>query len=181
MKKQLLLLFALTLIGFILVSCTGNKESSEGVNGVNTSPVDAVTSPSVVDNGEDLVKALGPEGTWIACTLNDLVLTEDLIVEGVFSNKDKPARKIALYTQDANRKITAQFKLTAPKIIVRSENTKIQGGTFVGDIYIEANGFQIGANTTVEGNLYFSEQGFMDSFVMDVKGVLNGNKEVKKP
>lgn len=170
MRNYIVVLLIASLTSLMMIGCGPNQ-------GVAT--VDAVTTASIVDNGKALIKALGPDGTWIACTLKDLVLTEDLIVEGSFNNKDLPARAIALYTADANRKITAQFKLTAPKMIIRSENTKIQGGTFVGDIYIEAKGFQIGPDATVEGNLYFENQAYMDSFILDDKGILKGTKALK--
>ena len=105
-------------------------------------------------------------------------MTEDLIVEGEFLNKEKVARKIAIYTQDADHNIIDSFTLTAPKMIVRSENLKLQGGTFVGDIYVEAAGFRV-SKATVEGNVYFATQELMDAAIPDESGVVTGAYEVK--
>jgi len=137
---------------------TGNANGTTNNTGNTDNTTDAVTSASVVDNEEAFKKAISPEGTWIAATLKDLTFTEDLVVDGQFTNKDEPARKIALYTQDAEHNITNSFTLTAPKITIKSENARIQGGTFVGDVYVEANGFSV-VNATIEGNVYFAKDG----------------------
>ena len=39
--------------------------------------------------------------------------------------------------------MTARYTLTAPRLIVRHRNTRIQGGTFKGDVYVEAQGFEL--------------------------------------
>ncbi len=140
---------------------------------------DAVTTASVVTDGAALVNAMSANGTWIAATLNDITLTEDLVVEGEFINKEKVARKLAPYTQDADHNITASFTITAPKMIVKSENFKFQGGTFVGDIYVEANGFQV-TKATVEGNIYYATQEYMDSAAIAEDATVNGNMEIGK-
>lgn len=183
MKKSIALFLTFLLFATLLVGC-GKKEvpttetTTEPTTETEGEAVDVVTTASIVDNAEALVKALSAEGTWIATTLNDITLTEDLVVEGEFTNDDKVARKIGPYTQDADRNITASFTITAPKLIVRSENTKFQGGTFVGDVYVEANGFTL-SKATVEGNVYFASQELMDSAVFDETGVVTGVKEVK--
>ncbi|KWX70701.1 hypothetical protein [Paenibacillus jilunlii] len=187
MKKlaALAAIFVLTL----LVGC-GNSADNNNTAGTNTpanngnasnatAAPDAVTSASVVDNGEDFKKAISKEGTWIAATLKDLTFTEDLVVEGEFSNKGEPARKIALYTQDADHNITNSFRLTAPKITIKSENTQIQGGTFVGDVYVQANGFKV-VNATIEGNVYFSDDKYQATYSASDQGKVTGVTEVKK-
>lgn len=118
----------------------GTTNNTGTANNQNNT-TDAVTSASVVDNEEAFKRAISPEGTWIAATLKDLTFTEDLVVDGEFMNKEEPARKIALYTQDADHNITNSFKLTAPKLTIKSKNARIQGGTFIGDVYVEADGF----------------------------------------
>ncbi|MBN2221060.1 MAG: hypothetical protein JW708_02565 [Vallitaleaceae bacterium] len=181
MKKIFALLFVTVLTTSLFTACAKKEEVKEETTTetATTETVDVVTTASIVTEGPALVNALSANGTWIACTLNDIVLTEDLVVEGEFKNDDKVARKIALYTQDENRKITAQFNLTAPKMVVKSENTKVQGGTFIGDVYVEANGFQVGASATVQGNIYFASQEYMDSFILDETGKVTGTTEVK--
>ncbi|MEK5238737.1 hypothetical protein NST99_23875 [Paenibacillus sp. FSL L8-0470] len=174
--------FAFTL----LVGCgnssnnnAANPDTSANGNTNVTETTDAVTSASVVNNGEDFKKAISKDGTWIAATLNDLTFTEDLVVDGQFINKEEPARKIALYTQDAEHNITNSFILTAPKITIRSENARIQGGTFVGDVYVEADGFSV-VNATINGNVYFANAQYQSTFDSSDQGIVSGVTEVKK-
>lgn len=178
MKKIIALLLTFVLSVSLLVGCGKKEEATPEATPAPSAAVDVVTTASIVDNGEALVKALSTEGTWIAATLNDITLTEDLVVEGEFINKEKIVRKIAPYTQDADKNVTASFTITAPKMIVKSENTKIQNGTFAGDVYVEAKGFTL-ANATVTGNVYFATQELMDSAVIDEKSKITGAKEVK--
>ena len=156
---------------------TGNTTSN--TNGNANQPTDAVTSASVVDNEASFKKAISKEGTWIAPTLKDLTFTEDLVLEGQFIHKEEPARKIALYTQDADHNITNSFTLTAPKITIRSENARIQGGTFVGDVYVEANGFQV-VNAKIQGNVYFAKDEYQASYSASDQGTVTGVTEVQQ-
>ncbi|MFD2879470.1 hypothetical protein ACFTAO_31560 [Paenibacillus rhizoplanae] len=105
--------------------------------------------------------------------------TEELVLDGQFIHKEEPARKIALYTQDADHNITNSFKLTAPKLTIRSENARIQGGTFVGDVYVEADGFAV-VNATIEGNVYFSDDKYQATYSAADQGKVTGVTEVKK-
>lgn len=91
-------------------------------------------------------------------------------VEGEFRNKNKPEndiyRKLALYNQDSGKNVIETYVLTSPKMIVKSENFKIQEGTFVGDIYVEAPGFTL-TNVTVEGNIYFAKEAYKETFKLE--------------
>jgi hypothetical protein len=158
----------------------GDPNQTDGnTNGNADQPTDAVTSASVVDNEAAFKKAISKEGTWIAATLKDLTFTEDLVLEGDFINKKEKARKIALYTQDADKNITNSFKLTAPKITIRSENARIQGGTFVGDVYVEANHFKV-VNATIQGNVYFAKDEYQATYDASDQGTVTGVTEVQK-
>lgn len=158
------------------------SDTSEVTGTIQVDSVDVVSSASLVTDADGLVNALSADGTWIVATYFNMVLKSDLVVDGVFYNKDDTTkdlyRKLALYTQDADHNITASFSLTAPSMVVKSENFKIQGGTFVGDVYVEAPGFTI-SHGTVDGNVYFASQELMDSMVADETGVVTGVKEVK--
>lgn len=182
MRKLAVILAAFTLT--LLIGCGNNNKSTENTNtsantgNTATAAPDAVTSASVVDNGEAFKKAISKDGTWIAATLKDLSFSEELVVDGQFINKEEPARKIALYTQDADHNITNSFKLTAPKLTIRSENARIQGGTFVGDVYVEADGFAV-VNATIEGNVYFSDAKYQATYTAADQGKVTGVTEVK--
>ncbi|QUL53103.1 hypothetical protein KDC22_22110 [Paenibacillus tritici] len=185
MRKIAVLLAAFTLT--LMLGCGNSNNNAANTNtpanpgntAAATDAPDAVTSASVVNNGEDFKKAISKDGTWIAATLNDLTFTEELVVDGQFINKEEPARKIALYTQDADHNITNSFKLTAPKLTIRSENARIQGGTFVGDVYVEADGFAV-VNATIEGNVYFSDAKYQATYSAADQGKVTGVTEVKQ-
>ena len=181
MKKLLIVVLIFVLAVSILAGCAQKAEPTPEPVEETTETLedaDAVTTASIVTDADAFVSALGADGAWIAAALNDITLSEDLVVEGEFTNKDLPARKIAMYTQDADHNIIDSFTLTVPNLIVKSENTKLQGGTFVTDVYVEANGFQV-SKATVEGNVYYATQEYMDSAVIDAEtGVVTGTQEV---
>ena len=194
MKKTISLLLAFLLAMTLFVACgndenatnedTTNEDATTEETGDTTEEdVDVVTTASIVDNGDAVVAGLSADGTWIVATLNDTETDQDIMVEGLFYDKDDESkdiyRKLALYTQDEDHNILDQFTLTAPKMVVGSENFKIQGGTFVGDVYVEANGFTVGKEATVEGNIYFASQEYMDSFVLDETAEVTGAQEVQ--
>lgn len=149
-------------------------------------PVDVVTTPSIVNNGDALLNAVGPDVFWLAAIVNDITLDQDIIIEGEYTKEDRedpsklvPAgRKLALYAQDEDRNKTASYTLKAPKMIVKSKDTKIQGGTFVGDVYVEATGFNL-VDAKIEGNVYFANEEQKNSFTMDEKSSVTGATEIK--
>ena len=165
--KKILVVFLSFLLLFVLIGCQQDEE------------VDVVTTASIVNDADSVVNGLSKDGVWIVATLNDITLKEDLMVEGEFTDDGDVVRKLALYTQDEDRNITASFTLTAPKMIVKSENFKIQGGTFKGDVYVEANGFQISKQQIIEGNLIFKTQEYMDSFIMKDDAKVTGSMKVE--
>lgn len=154
-------------------------ETAKHMGKVVVEGADALTTASIVTDGAALAKAMGADGFWLAAALNDVSYDKDFVVEGEFIHRDVVDRKLALYTQDENRKITAQFTLTAPKMIVKSPNFRITGGTFQGDVYVEAEGFKLDKSSTINGNIYFSTQEQMDNFEMHETAAHNGEKSVK--
>jgi peptidoglycan hydrolase-like protein with peptidoglycan-binding domain len=149
---------------------------------VPATPVDAVTTASLVNNAADFEKGISKDGRWIITTLNDLTINKDLVLDGVFKNGKKSAdgtdaiqRKIGLYTQDKNKKVTARFTLTAPKLTILSPNARIQSGTFIGDVYVSVSNFQL-VDAVVDGNVYFTTQAAKDTFKMDAKSSITGNQ-----
>ena len=147
---------------------------------------DVTTTASIVDTEAAFEKAMSSTGTWIIATLKDLTFTKDLVLEGEFKNgkkddagKDIIQRKIALYTQDENRKVTARFTVTAPKLTVTSPMASIQHGTWKGDVYVSVKNFQL-VDATVEGNVYFTSDDAKSTFKMDATSKVTGKQEVKK-
>ena len=144
-----------------------------------TPNVDVVTTASIVNTQEAFLKAISKEGTWIIAILNDMTINQDLVLDGQFKNsKGEVERKLAFYAQDAKFVVTKRFTLTAPKLTVISEGARIQGGTFVGDVYVAAKNFLV-IDATVQGNIYFASDDFKNTFKID-KGTVTGVQEVKK-
>ena len=159
----------------------GNTTTSPAPTGT-----DVVTTASIVNTEEAFLKAISNEGTWIICLLNDLKTDKDLVLEGEFKNgkkddagNDVVQRKIALYSQNDNREVTARYTLTAPKITIRSPKASMQKGIFVGDVIVEVDGFEL-VDQEIQGNVYFTKQEYMDSFIMDDTSKITGKKELQK-
>jgi|GEM_PF-812779 len=166
MKKGLLFVLMLSLA--FPVFANGGKEEA-------AADADSVTTASMVSDGDALVRALKSDGTWMVALLDDVSVEGDIVVEGEFPGK--PYRKIALYTQDENRKVIDRFTLTADKLIVRSTHTRIQGGAFVGDVMVDAMDFEL-VDAKVVGNVYFKTDAQMKSFVKDESSEVTGAVEV---
>lgn len=183
------ILLALTLLITLLAGC-----NQSNVPPVTTSPAttsaespDTVTTASIVNTEAAFEKGISNTGTWIIATLKDLTFTKDLVLDGEFKNgkkddagKDIIQRKIGLYTQDENRKVTARFSLTAPKLTINSLNGSIQHGTFKGDLYVTAKNFQL-VDCTVDGNVYFTNDEAKSTFKMDAESKVTGKQELKTP
>lgn len=157
-------------------------ENNQTANQPNKGQTDVQTSASIVNEAAAFKKAVSKDGTWIVAILNDLTLNEEVTVAGQFHDKGQADRevyrKIALYAQDANHNITANYMLTVPKLIVQSENLRIQGGMVMGDVYVEAKGFNLHETSKIEGNLYFANDEVKTA--AKIEGKVTGATEVKK-
>ncbi len=160
--------------------------TAAGTTSAATSTADAITSASIVDNAAAFEKAISSNGTWIICLTKDLTVKKDISLDGEYKNgkkdtagKDILQRKVALYAQDKDRKITARYTLTAPKFTINSPEASIQHGTFKGDLYVTVKNFQL-VDATVDGNVYFTTDEAKNTFKMDDKSKVTGKQEVKK-
>ena len=169
-RKQVIGLGAALLLSVIIIGC-GNKESANTAE--ETTDADVVSAASVVDTAQGFLKAAGENGTWIIAVTQDITTDQEILVAGQFTRRDEIYRKIALYAQDEDRNVTDRYTLTAPKLTVRSENTRIQGGTFVGDVYVEADKFHV-YDGKIEGNIYFATEGYKSSFSLQEGGEVTG-------
>ncbi|MDF2510923.1 MAG: hypothetical protein K0S04_789 [Herbinix sp.] len=161
-----------------------NAATTPGVTSGAETP-DVVTTASIVDTEDAFLKAISKEGTWIIAITKDLSIDKDLVLEGEYKNgkkddagKDVVQRKIALYSQDENRKITAKYVLTAPKLTVSSPNGSIQHGAFNGDLYVDVAGFEL-VDATIDGDVYFTKKEYKDSFKMDDTSKITGEQKVQ--
>lgn len=191
MKRNLLLLIVtIAVSSTLLVGCFKSEEKVVTPaekpmveNQVETPKVDAVTSPSIATDVATLQKAMGKDGSWIVLFKCNINTDRELVLEGEFTkpdnNKMEPAgRKIAIYDRNAEKVVTEKYTLVAPKLIIKSSDATIQGGKFVGDIYVEAHDFAI-KDVEIDGNVYFSTQAIMESFDIEEGATVTGVQEVK--
>ena len=174
--RKFIKLAAFIFTAALLTGCSA-KESTE--------TPDAISSASIVDNADAFTKAISKDGTWIIAITKDLTIDSELLVDGEFKNGKKDdagteliQRKIALYTQDADRNITARFTLTAPKLTVTSPEASIQHGTFKGDLYVSSSNFAL-IDATVDGNVYFTSEEAQSTFTMDETSKITGTQELQ--
>lgn len=181
MKKMLSIVAALAISVSVFAGCSKPAVAPKPA-APDTSKTDALTTASIVNKPEAFLKAISKDGTWIIATLGDLKIDKDIVLEGEFKNTKTPPvlqRKIGLYTQDDKHVVTARFTLTAPKLTIKSPMASIEHGTFIGDIYVETNDFQLKDNK-VTGNIYFKDDAAKAGFKMDAKSTVSGKQEVKK-
>lgn len=189
MKHRYAALMILMLCAFVLAGCGAepapNVTTPPANTGGSTSSPDAYSTPSMVTDAAGFEKAISKDGVWIICLLNDLTINKELVLDGTFTNGKKDdkgndiiQRKIALYEQDQNRNITARYTLAVPKLTINSPNASIQHGTFKGDLYVNAENFQL-VDTTVEGNVYFASEAIKNTFKMDETSKITGEQKVQ--
>ena len=142
---------------------------------------DVNTTASIVNEPDAFVKAVSENGTWIIATLSDINIDQDVVVAGEFHDKNDNTkdlyRKIAPYTQDADKKIVDSYTITVPKMTIQSPNTKIAGGTIKGDVYVEAEGFNLSQEAKIEGNIFYASEEVKASAV--IEGDITGTQEVQ--
>jgi hypothetical protein len=207
MKLKALVL-SVAVVATVLTGC-GKKaettapktETKPAATQAATQKADTVATASVVDTNEAFLKAISKDGgKFCIAILKDLTFDKELVVEGDYKTgkKDKDGnlikdaqgneavqRKVALYTQDAEKKVTARFTLTAPKITFNSNYGSLEHGTFKGDVYVAGKYFKL-VNQKIEGNLYFLNQEAFDTYnkKADKEGnpasVVTGKTELKK-
>ena len=179
-KKTKITLIAASLLmgGTLLAACSSDNNttasSSTAASTATTSSTDDVVSTaSVSDQTSVIEKALSADGNWIVAVTDNMTFDKDLTVDGEFHDKGDAAndiyRKFALYSQDENRTVTAEYTVTVPKLVVNSENFNIVNGVVKGDIEVNAKGFVLNG-TKVEGNITFASKEIQDSATLDKEG-----------
>ena len=160
---------------------TDSNKSETNNNGGN---VDIVSSPSRVTDEAKLIKAVNE--SWIVILENDVTTSNEIVLESGFqkSDKDNPnkmvdtSRVVALYKTNESKEKIADYTLTVPKLTIKDENTKIEGGTIKGDVYVEAKEVNL-EGTTIDGNVYFKNEEEKNTFHIDDASKVTGSMEVK--
>lgn len=183
-------LLSLALLATLVIGCAKQPAAPPTPTPKQTTPSettpDVVTTASIVNTAATFQKAISSTGTWIIAITKDLAIDTDLVLDGEFKNGKKDAngqdiiqRKIALYAQDENKKVTARYTLTAPKLTINSPKARIQSGTFKGDLYVSAKDFEL-VDATVDGNVYFTTDDAKATFKVDATSKVTGKQEIKK-
>ncbi|MFP4365080.1 MAG: hypothetical protein ACLFR1_14555 [Spirochaetia bacterium] len=167
MKRTILLLLMVFLAGFAFAGGQGEE-------------ADAVSRPTemYVTSAAEMEEAVSADGPWIIILQQDLEVSSDLVVAGeVYQEEgdDEPKRKLAFYDQDSDRNITDRYTLTVPNLIIRHDNVQLKGGIIEGDVYVEAEGFNLN-DATIDGNLYFASEDVRESFANN--GTVTGAIEI---
>jgi len=139
--------------------------------------VDAVSSASTVSNNADFLKAISKNGSWIVITTKSLTFNQDVVLDGNFLHRGAYARTLAFYASDSKHNVTAVYTVAAPRFIVKSENTQLEGGIIKGDVYVQSNNFTLAG--TIEGNLYFANAQCRATFKITGSGKVTGTIAVK--
>jgi hypothetical protein len=161
-------MMTVSLLVLALAACggRGEEETAGAEQSESTTTADATTRPTeMTADAGNVQQALGPDGSWIVIFTDDVTVGEEITVAGeVYEEEgaDAPRRKIALYEQDADRNVTARHTLTAPRLIIEHENTRIQSGEVAGDVFVTAAGFELTGGGTINGNLYFADEALRD-------------------
>lgn len=179
MLSKKLSLLGLTATALLALGACGadNNDSSNSSSASSTTEVsttessaDVVSTASISDDPAVLEKAMSADGNWIVAATGDVTFSNDVTIAGEFHDKDDASadiyRKIALYSQDDDRNVTAEYTITVPTLIIESENTNIVHGTIKGDVLVKANGFVLDG-AKVEGNVTFEKQEYQDSAKLD--------------
>lgn len=186
MKRVLITLFSIIAVTILIAGCSRTESTQAKAPAAEkiseaaekSSETDAVSSASIVDTVDGLVKAAAEDGTWIIALTGDLESSQEIVLDGKFVHRDEIYRKLALYAQDEERNITARYTLAAPRLVVGSENARIQGGTFKGDVYVKADKFHL-YDATVDGDIIFAGEGFKSSFSLQEGGKVTGTLRVE--
>jgi hypothetical protein len=173
MNRISVLAILLASVGLILAGCGGDAEEEEAA------AADAATRPTqmTATNASNLQEAVGPDGAWIIIFEDDLASSQEVVISGeVYEEEgaEEPRRKLALYTQDADRNVTARYTLTVPRLVVDHMNTRIQAGEVAGNVFVQAEGFELTSGATINGNLYFETQALRDSATIDDSATVLG-------
>lgn len=179
--KRKIMIYVLSILCIFIVSCdsTGIKENNKG-----RKEESEFENTEFVNSEEELINALN---NYYSVTINDNITSNNaLIIEEEFFKTDTTeenkiiniGRRINLFSKDEDNNIINNYVLEAPSLTIQSENTIIKGGTFIGDIYIEAKGFEID-NTKVKGNLYFKDEETKNTFIKSNAASVQGKIRVE--
>ncbi|AYG00906.1 hypothetical protein [Lactococcus allomyrinae] len=173
-KTKVISLLAVSVLSVSLLAACGNNNnsSSKDTKTEQSSKAEVFAGATAGTNSfADLQKGFAKNGAWLNATKGDMDASgKTLTVEGLFLGDGVVARKLAIYNQDANHKITDRYTLTVDKIEVKSPGFYISNGTVKGNVDVFAAGFHgqtgqgVAGQATIDGNLTFASQDLLDAY-----------------
>lgn len=175
-KTKVISLLAVSVLSVsLLAACGSNNSSTSNSSDKKTEQSSKAEvfagATQGTDNFADLQKGFATNGAWLNATKGDMDASgKTLTVEGLFLGDNQVARKLAIYNQDDNHKVTARYTLTVDKIEVKSPGFYISNGTVKGNVDVFAAGFHaqngqgLAGQATIDGNLTFASQDLLDAY-----------------
>lgn len=182
LKKKLAAGAAVIALGGFLAACDTDDDAADDMEVVDEGEEngDAVTAASITSDPDQVVASLSTDGNWITALTDDVDVSDDITVAGTFHNQgdedQEEYRKLALYSQDEDRNVTDEWTLTVGTMTVESPNFRIQEGTLDGDVYVDAEGFEL-YNATITGNLTFASEDLHEAAMLE-DGTVEGEVSV---
>lgn len=187
MRVKILALVCGVILNLCLFSGCNSQDKSlvKDKENAENSIHNEVKSTSIVTNEEELRVAV--KESYSITLKDDIKCESNIVMEGEFSKTDttesnkviEVGRELNLFYIDDNTNIINNYRLEAPNLIINSKDTTLKGGKFIGDIYVESNGFILD-DTKVDGNIYFRNLEFKESFVIKNTSNISGEIGVKE-
>ena len=186
MRIKYLVVIYLLAISFLIACTESYNKTNNNENRVksNIEQNHEFQGSSMVTNEEELVIAL--KESYSITIKNDIETNNNLIMEGDFSKTDTTeenkvshiGRELNLFYIDNSNNVINSYTLSAPKLVIKSNDTTIKGGKIKGDIYVESNGLILD-DTKIEGNIYFKDKKNKDSFKLENTASVSGNVNIE--
>lgn len=180
MKRIIYTLIYIVFTVLILVQCKSQRDRIDKENNTHE-----IIDTYEVENYEQLEFAL--EECYSITLKNDIETAKDLILEGSFSKTCTATennividvgRKLNLSSADRETNINRDYKLISPKLIIRSKNSTITGGKYIGDLYVEEEGLTLD-NIYIDGNVIFKNSKVRESFQDKNNTIVSGEIIIK--
>ena len=189
MKNILIKIIPLLIIFTLLIGCryeSKNDYITPITDETSKTKPDSVRNSAQASDETQLINELGEEGSLNILVQNDITTNKDLEIKGDLSNASKTdneniiesTRNLILYNKDNNGNVSTTYKIKAPKLTIKRENTTINYGIFEGDIYIDADNFTL-YKTKVNGNVYFITNSAKDTFKLEEGATVTGEIKLK--
>lgn len=146
-----------------------NKEIDEleEIDNIENNKIADVQGDTYLVTNEDELTT-GLKENYSVTIKNNITANNDLVMEGDFLITDTTEKhKVRVVKRRLNFSYNnANYTITSPKLIIKSNHTILKDGIYVGNMYIEASDV-IFDNFRVEGNVFFKDEKVKKSFRLE--------------